>query len=553
MIGGGSHRAHGVAALALVAFAGAYGCGRGGPPGERAAPEGEPAYGDMAVIGVPGDPDILFPPLSNSVEASTIYANIYWYLMRSNPDFITFRPGLADSFRFSEDSLSIDFFIHPGITWHDGHPFTAADVVFAHGVCKAPEINWSAVSWLDYITDVRAIDSLTVRFTFDHQYMYQVVDANVCYPLPKHILENVPYAEMQNHPIARRPVGTGPFRFVSWTPGQEVIIEANPDFVLGRPYLNRVTYRIVPEPTTLATQIQTGTIDVWPRFQPTFHPQLTADSDLRIFSYPGRSYTYVSYNTKDPLFEDKRVRQALTLAIDRQQIVDALLHGQGTVGTQPLISTIWAHDPSIEPWPYDPERARRLLDEAGWVVGRDGIREKDGRRFSFQINTNTENTVRVDILTIVQSQLRQVGVDARPTPMEFNTLIGRLNDRNYRAVVMGWSVGIKAELTPTFRTGEKFNFPQADNARLDSLMGAAQLERDREKAQRIWSEAQRIIVDEAYYTFLFQVNDLVAVDRRFQNVNPTAYGWDYNIEEWYVPEGRQRYNVPLGAPVAVGP
>lgn len=520
------------------------GCRGGGEAGERGAPEGEPAYGDMAVIGLISDADNMFPPLSTTRTASDVHGNIFWPLMRSNPDFITYRPGLADSFRFGEDSLFIDFFIHPGVTWHDGHPFTAEDVVFAQEVCKAPEINWSEVSSLDHLTDVRAIDSLTVRFTFDEKYMYQVFDANICLPLPGHILEGVPYGEMQRHWMTERPIGNGPYALVSWKREQEIILVANTDFVRGRPYLNRLTYRIIPERTTMATQVQNGTIDVW-EFGPQFYPQLKADPDLIVHSYPGRHYTYLAYNTKDPLFEDKRVRQALTLAIDRQQIVDALLHGQGTVGTQPLISTIWAHDETIEPWPYDPERAKRLLEEAGWS-DRDGdrIREKDGQNFSFEINTSSGGLA--DILTIVQSQLRRVGIDAKPMPLEFNTLVGRLHDRRFRAVVLGWSVSIKAELT-TFHSGERFNYPQAENATLDSLIEAAEVERDRAKAKALWSQAQRIIIDEAYYTFLFQINDLMAIDRRFQNVKPNAYSWSDNIEEWYVPEGRQRYKVPLGA------
>ncbi|MBA3583741.1 MAG: hypothetical protein H0W36_04295, partial [Gemmatimonadetes bacterium] len=189
-------------ALALAA------CGGGGEAGEGESPEMQPADGDMLVVGIPTDLDTMFPPKSESVASSDVYGgNIYWYLMRSEPDFIHFRPGLADSFRFTEDSLSVDFFIHPGITWHDGHAFTAADVVFSQGVCKAPEINWSAASWLDHITDVQALDSLTVRYTFDERYMYQVLDANVCYPLPEHILGDVPLAEMENHSIARAPGG----------------------------------------------------------------------------------------------------------------------------------------------------------------------------------------------------------------------------------------------------------------------------------------------------------------------------------------------------------
>lgn len=541
----------GTAAVAAAAFL--WACGGGGGEVGDVAAESEPTNGGMLVVGITTDLDTMFPPTSNSVSSSDVYGNIYWYLMRSEPDFIHFRPGLADSFAFSEDSLAVTFHIHPGITWHDGHPFTAEDVVFGLEVCKAPEINWSAASWLDHITEVEAVDSLTVRFHYDERYMYQVLDANVCYPLPEHILGDVPYEEMPDHETARRPVGNGPFRFVSWTPNQEVVIEANPDFALGRPHLNRVTFRIVPEATNLATQIQNGDVDLWPRFSPvSLYPQFQRDPDVNVESYPGRSYTYLAYNTEDPLFEDRRVRQAITLAIDREQILEALVYGQGSVGTQPMISTIWAHDPSIEPYPFDPDSARTLLEAAGWTDSDgDGVLDKDGRPLSFRLKTNVDNRLRVDIVTVVQEQLEGIGVVVRPDPLEFNTFIDQLLDSDFQAAVGGWSVGIKAELKPTFGSGELFNFVQVENARLDSLIDAAQSELDREEAKRIWGEAQRIIVDEAYYTFLFQLNDLHVIDKRFRDVDMNAYGWSFNLEEWWVPEGRQRYDVPVGSsPIA---
>jgi peptide/nickel transport system substrate-binding protein len=539
-----------LAGMVIVASCG----GGGGEAGEQAGAEGTPADGDMLVVGITTDLDTMFPPTSESRTASDVYGHIYWYLMRSEPDFIHFRPGLADSFSFSEDSLQVTFHIHPGVTWHDGEPFTADDVVFAHGVCKAPEINWSAASWLEHITNVEAVDSLTVRFTYDERYMYQVVDANVCYPLPEHILGDVPFGEMANHAIARAPIGNGPFRFVSWNPGQEVVLEANTDFALGRPHLNRVAFRIVPEATNLATQIQNGDVDLWPQFSPpSLYPQFKNDPDLVVHSYPGRSYTYLAWNTQDPLFQDRRVRQAFTIASNRGELVEALLYGQGQVGTQPLISTIWAHDPSIQPYPFDADSAKALLEAAGWTdTDGDGIREKDGRRLAFSLKTNNDNQLRVDITTILQQQFRAIGADVTPEPLEFNTFIEQLLAKDFQAAVAGWSVGIKAELQPTFGEGEPFNFVSADNPELQSLIVEAELTRDMEAAKALWSRAQRIIIDEAYYTFLFQNNELQAIDSRFQGVDMNAYSWGFNLEEWYVPEGRQKYDVPVGAPPMAG-
>lgn len=540
-----------VAGLALVACGGTGGGEAGEQPGARS----EPAYGDMLVVGMAADADVLFPPTSTSVIASDVYGQVFWYLMRSDPNLIDHQPGLADSFRFSEDSLSIDFFINPDAAWHDGEPFTADDVVFSHDVCTSPEINWSAISWVDHIDRVEAIDPHVVRFHFDQSYMpaYMVTDANVCYPLPEHILGDMSFEEMKNSEFTRAPIGTGPFKFVSWRSGQSVVLEANTDFFRGRPYLNRVTYRIIPEATTMATELQNGTIDLWPRFQSNFYPQLEEASRIRVVSEPGRGYTYITYNTRDPVFEDERVRRALTLALDRQAILDATLYGQGQIGTQPIISIIWAHDPAIEPYPHDPDEARRLLDEAGWTdEDGDGVREKDGQPLRFELSTNSENRVRTDVLQVAQQQWSRIGARVDPNTMETNTFYDRLMAHDYQAAIAGWNVGIKPDLEPTFKTGELFNFPDAQNARLDSIMREATLEKDRDRAQELWSEAQRIIVDQAYYTFLFQQNDLHAIARRFEGVNMTPYGWGHYLEEWYVPEDRRKYDIPVSgqAPVA---
>ena len=540
------------AALSLAACGGG---GGGEEAGEQPTAEAEPAYGDMLVVGIGADADVLFPPTSTSATSSDIYGQVFWYLMRSDPNLIDHQPGLADSFRFSEDSLSIDFFINPEASWHDGEPFTAEDVVFSHDVCTAPEINYSAVSWLQNITNVEAIDETTVRFTFDESYMpaYMVTDANVCYPLPEHILGEMSYEEMKNSEFARAPIGTGPFRFVSWEPGQSVTIEANPDFFRGRPYLNRVTFRVIPEATTLATELSNGTVDLWPRFQSSFYPQLSDAQRVEVVSEPGRSYTYITYNTNDPIFSDQRVRQAMTYALDRQAILDATQYGQGQIGTQPIISIIWAHDPTIEPYPHDPERARQLLEESGWTdEDGDGIREKDGQPLRFTLSTNSENKVRTDVLQVAQQQWGRIGADVESNTLETNTFYDDLMAQEYQAAIAGWVVGIKPDMEPTFKTGELFNFPDAKNARLDSIMRRAKLEKDRELSRELWSEAQRIVVDQAYYTFLFQQNDLHAIAKRFEGVNMTPYSWGHYLEQWYVPEGKQKYDVPVGgqAPVA---
>ncbi len=548
MSGGGRPSAFALLlALALGALPALAGCGREGEKGTAAKPEGvgAPANGDRLILGTPVDVDGLNPVIATTLTASDVHDLLFWPLAQFNPDFLTFRPGLADSWEFSPDSSSITFRLNPGAAWHDGHPLRAEDVVFANGLCKDERVAWSAIRWMDRIREVTAVDSLTVRFEFSERYPYQLMDAVVCRPLPRHVLGDLDPAKLATHPFNSDPVGNGPFRFRSWTPQQSVEIVANERFFRGRPYLDGIVWRIVPEWTALLTQLKNGEIDFVPAVLPSYYPEVKDDPDLRIYSAPGRRYVYVAWNLRDPLFADRNVRRALTMAIDRQQIIDALLYGQGRVMNSPFVSALWAHDPDVRPTPYDPAGAKRLLEEAGWRdTDGDGVLDKDGRPFRFELVTNADNTLRTDITVAIQSQLERLGIDARPRGLEFVVFQGNLQKKDFQAAVAGWNSQIKVDLTDLWHSKaieDKFNFISYANAEVDSLNDAAIATFDPGRAKELWSRAQQVIAADAGYTHLFEQYDIHALDERFQGMEMNAGGWGYNVEKWYVPEDRQKY------------
>jgi peptide/nickel transport system substrate-binding protein len=251
------------------------------------------------------------------------------------------------------------------------------------------------------------------------------------------------------------------------------------------------------------------------------------------------------------LFEDVRVRQALTHAIDRQEIVDALLYGYGVIASADVLPFQWEFNEGLEPWPFDQDEASRLLAEAGWSDSDgDGLIDKDGQPFRFELRTNHGNDLREDIIVIVQDDLAQVGIEVVPRLMEWNTLITDLKAKNFEAAVSGWSVDFKFNPIDLFSTEAiegKYNYPSYSNAEADSLMYKALTTLDRAEAKPLWDAYQEIIHRDQPYTFIYYLHERLGVSARLRGVTADARGHLVAVREWWVPESQQRRG---GAPIA---
>jgi peptide/nickel transport system substrate-binding protein len=262
------------------------------------------------------------------------------------------------------------------------------------------------------------------------------------------------------------------------------------------------------------------------------------------FSYPVPAYTYLGYNLKNPLFADKRVRQALTCAISKDELVHGVLFGLGQAGHTPFQPGTWANNPDLQPFGYDPERAQRLLAAAGWLKGSDGLLTKDGRPFSFTILTNQGNEQRIKTAQIVQYRLKKIGIEVKIRVLEWASLLTNyIDSRNFDAVLMGWSISQdpdQYDIWHSSKTGAKeLNFISYKNPEVDRLLEEGRGTFDLEKRKRCYYRMQEIIAEEQPYTFLYVPAALPVISSRFRGIEPAPAGIGHNFNRWYVPRNEQ--------------
>jgi len=538
-----------VAALALVTAC----SGGDAPAGESTSLERAPVDGGTAVFSTVSDYDALNGFVSTDFDTSEVLGNVLFMpLVRLDED-LGYVPHLADSMWMSDDGLALSFRIREGVRWHDGTPVTVDDVIWTYEYSIEPDLAYANIQYFQFIDRAERVDDRTVTFHFTEVHSEAPIDFAEWEPMPKHLLEGTPPAEMKNHPFNRNPVGNGPFRFVSWTPNQQAVFEANEEYVFGRPHLDRFVSRVIPEQTTEVAELLTGGIDLMRAVPPAEMEKVERSDRAKTVTYPTNAYTFLAWNGQNPLFEDPAVRRALTMAIDRQRIIDALLYGYGRVATADVLPFQWEFDESIEAWPHDPERAKAILAEAGWEdTDGDGTLDRDGRPFSFELGTNQGNDLREDIIVIAQNQLAAIGVDARPRLVEWNTFITNLKARKFEAAVSGWAVDLKFDPTPVMSckaVDAPYNYTSFCNPRADSLITEALTTLDREEAKPIWDAYQRIIHEEQPYTFLYYLEERLGVSDRLQGLEADARGYLINIGEWWIPESRQGRTAPVAANV----
>lgn len=523
--------------LILTAFL-LTGCGGGDAPAGGGAAGGGPRQGGTAVVALLSDFDAFNQFVSTTFETGEVMRRILYTPLVALDEDMNYVPYLAESMALSEDGLTLTFTLRPEATWHDGEPLTAEDVVWSTNMYMDPELAYANLQYFQFVDRVEATDEHTVVFHFTEPHSDAYADFLEWQPMPKHLLEDVPVSEMRSAPFNQNPVGSGPFRFVSWTLNQQAVFEAYEDFFLGRPNLDRVVFRIIPDQTTQLTELLTGRIDYVRGLPPAEAETVEESPNARLISYPGRSYVYLAWNTRNPLFESAAVRRALTMAINRQEIVDALLYGFGEVARTDVMPFQWQYMEDLEPLPYDPEQAREILAEAGWADSDgDGILDRNGRPFRFTLETNQGNDLREDILVIVQNNLSQIGIDAQPRLAEFNTLIDRLQNKDFDAAVSGWSVDFKFDPTETFGCeGGVYNFPSYCDEEADRAVRQALVTIDPEEARPLWEQYQETVARDQPYTFLYYLNERIGASNRLQGVVADARGYMVSVADWYIDE-----------------
>jgi len=499
--------------------------------------------GGTLVVGEISAYESLNPMNTTDAHARDIYNLLFLSLLDENDDFLTFKPRLATSWEFSPDRRELTFHLRDDVVWSDGVPFTAQDVLATFEAQKDTAMAWSGRHLKEHIDKVTAVDDHTAVFHFSHVYPYQVMDANDGPILPKHLLESMPPAGIKALKVEQFPTN-GPFRIGEWTRGQSLtLVPYEGYYEEGKPYLDKVVFKIVPDQVNLITQLKSGEVDCMESLPPMEVDKLRkGDYGIRVFSFPARAYIYIGWNGARQLFRSAKIRRAMTMAIDRKLIIDNLYYGLAEVCTSPFIPQLWAYNDHIEPLPFDPEGARRILEEEGWTDSDgDGWLDRDGERFEFELMTNQGNQIRNDIQVMVQEQLAKIGVKVDPLILEWTVMLERHKASDFDAVISAWRVGTKVDLAPIWsceaRKQGGYNRVDYCNPEVDRLNSTACGILDFEEARPLFFQAQEIIYEEQPYTFLYNPHALLALQERIAGARPDAISMYHNLQDWRVGDG----------------
>jgi peptide/nickel transport system substrate-binding protein len=509
-----------------------------------AAPE---AAGGTLVLGVSDAPSSLNPLLAGPQPVDSIRHALFEPLVEAHPDTLAPVGVLAESWSVDARGTTWTFNLRAGVTWHDGQPLRAADVVFSLRRYLDPELGHPIAEQLaEVVVDIQAEGELAVRVTTAEPFADLAVTLGVLPIVAEHIFAGVPAEYLPVHggatgAVAAAVVGTGPFRFVSRSEDGSIRAEAFPDYWDGAPVLAGLVAQPVASQAEMIEFLRASEIDVG---------TLSAGSAaafgglaMRIVDYPLTGFTMLGFNLNantTPIFQDVRVRQALLLALDREGMAADIRFGYADVpeGTLPVNS--WAREagPVAANYAYDPALARSLLDAAGWTTGVDGARTRAGRALSFRLLTNSENTIRIEYLEQIQEQWSAIGVGVELVVEPFVDVERRLVETgDFDAFLLGYSWGLSPDQAAVWSCAggrPAANYTGYCNPGVDNLLVRARRELDVDARAALYQEIQTLVLEDLPLAILDFPRGLTGVAERAHNVYPNGVNLYFNAETWWL-------------------
>jgi peptide/nickel transport system substrate-binding protein len=526
---------------------------------------------DYVVIAIEGDIDSFNPLFAQDATAGEINDLFFPGLTGSRFDTSTgtldYHPLLAKAWEFENHNKDIRFHLRTDARWSDGASVTSRDVQLSYelyGDTAVASIRQTSVEGLRKISNkldikkaVEVIDDSTVVFHFERPYPGQMFDAGLPI-LPAHIFEKIPRQTLREDSVNWRPLSSGPFLLKSYKPMQEIILAPNPLSVLPHPArLSQLIYRVIPDYQSRLLQLKKGDVDILPYINAEDAVGFSKDnSNIGIHSLGERFYDAINWNNIDPesfaksggktikphpLFGSPNVRKALTMAINRKEIVETYLHSFGREAFSPISPIFrWAYNDTLHPFPFDPSAAATLMAKEGWNDSDgDGVLDKKARKFSFTLKVPAGNQLRATIAQVVQNRLKAHKIEVNIEQVERAVFWDDVFGKNFDACIAGFSVPLQMQLDEMWGSDlprAVLNIPSFRHKRVDEiLVGAKRITKDVEHANA-WKEFQVIIQNEQPCTFLYWMNDLVAVNKRIKGTGIGILGIAYHAGEWHVEE-----------------
>lgn len=481
-------------AAAGLVLVGTVAAGLASAPAGGSAAQDEPKPGGTLNAAISADPVNLDPHLSSAYSTFQVLENVYNQLVGLDDD-LQLVPELAESWTVSDDKLTYTFKLRPGVAFHNGRELTADDVVYSYERIRNPDTKSGWAYLMEPVDTIEAPDPQTVVVTTKEVY------APLLTKLASQGTAIVPREEVEAETLDEKPVGTGPFRFVEFVPADRVVLERNEAYwEEGKPYLDGIVFRPIPDETVKQTNLETQNVDWVDNVPAQDANRLMESPDLVVESVAGTAYTYMGVNTTRKPLDDKRVRQAISYALDREEIAAIALYDLALGSQSPVPEgNFWRSE--YAPQGRDLDKARQLLQEAG--VG-------DGFPVEFMPAQDYPETVRS--AEAAQAQLADVGIEATLRPLEWSTWLDEEGQGNFDIYLCGWIGMVDPDdyFYAQHRTGEVFNFTGYSNPELDELLDRGRQSLDDNERKGIYDQIQQILIDDAPYIVLFTTTEVDA-------------------------------------------
>jgi peptide/nickel transport system substrate-binding protein len=511
------------------------------------------AHPTTLVMTLPADADNLLPPLSTNETSAQVGAVLFEKLAEVGDSLNVvgdagFRPSLADSWTWAPDSLSIAFHLDPKAHWHDGVPVRAADVVYSYRINASKDVGSPMGPLLAGIDSVTAADSVTAVFWFHARSLEQFLNAGTqIRVLPAHLLQSVPDSALKTAAFDRNPVGSGPYRFVRWVSGSTIEVAADSTFHRGRPKIDRIIWSIAANPDAAMLRLFSGEANFAQTLRKQDLAEMGKHPNLKAVHYPSMTVFYVRFNERSrgwrsphPVFGDRDVRRALTMAIDRRRAVSTVFDSSTKIALGPFTSALSTYDPSLPRLPYALDSAAAILQRRGWVLGKDGVRHKGELPLRFSMLVPGTSTQRQQMSVLLQDMLKRVGARMDIEHVDFPTMNDRMEKHDFDAAFEGMTVdptpsGIRQEWsTSAARAGGTSNTGYYSDATFDALVDSAVGARDPQVAIAQYRRAYATLIDDAPAIWLYEGNTIAGMEADVHPAHMRADMWWVHLADWSI-------------------
>ena len=492
------------------------------------------------IIGLPADATNLIGNMAADAPTAEVTSQIYDGLVRYNRNF-KIVPDLAKSWKISNGGKTITFYLRRRVYWQNGQKFTAKDVMFTYRLMVNPKTPTPYAAEYLKVYKAQTIGKYIFRVTYKKPYAPALSSWGLSI-LPEKLLKgkNLLTTKLRSHPI-----GTGPYEFDKWVHGYEIVLKANPHYFMGASKIKRLVYKIVPDISSMFLMLKSNGISYMGLSPIQYKYESEGKgfkSRFKKYIHPSLSFTFLGYNLLDPLFKNIKVRQALSYAINKKEIIKGALFGLGIHCYGPFMPGTYFYDKNVKKYRYNPDKALRLLRQAGWRF-KNGILEKNGTPFRFTILTPQGNQERLSAAEIIQQNLKKIGIKAEIRVMEWTSLISEfIMKKKFQTVLLGFTITPDPYDNASIFTGSNIvpkglNFTSFNNPEIDVLFRKARSTFNLKKQKKYYFKIQRILAKEAPYTFLYVPYAMPVVVRSVKGIKPAPAGIGYDIRKWYYKKG----------------